>query len=132
MQTRRVFTGAPWEGKVGYCRAIERSGWVLVSGTVAVDVAGRVIAPRNAYQQAVACFDIIRSALAELSVTLDCVMRTRMFVTNIDDWSEIGRAHAECFSEFPPVTSMVQVARLIDPELVVEIEAEALVPSGTR
>ena len=130
MQTRRVFTGAPWEAKVGYCRAIERSGWVLVSGTVAVDSQGRVLTPGNAYRQALACFGTIERALTELGVPIDAVVRTRMYVTNMDDWMEIGRAHAEFFAAHPPVTTMVQVSRLIDPDLVVEIEAEALVENA--
>jgi len=130
--TRRVFSGAPWEAKVGYCRAIEREGWVMLSGTAAVDPHGRVIAPGNAYQQSVACLEKIRDALKELSVPLGCVMRTRMYVKNIDDWSEVGRAHAEFFATHPPATTMIEVSRLIDPELLVEIEADAYVARHDR
>src|SRR5690606_9138415 len=116
---RRVYSGGPWEMEVAYCRAIVRAGWACVSGTCAIGDDGRVIAPGNPYEQALACLSKIRRALEELGIPLANVVRTRIYVTRIEDWKHIARAHHEYFAHHPPVTTMVQVARLIDPELLV-------------
>lgn len=127
MEFERVFSGAPWEGRVGYCRALRAGDRIFVTGTAPVAEGGGVHAPGDAYEQARRCLEIIADALAELGAGMDDVVRTRMFVTDIDGWEEIGRAHGEAFREHPPTTTMVEVSRLIDPEMLVEIEADAVV-----
>lgn len=122
-----VSSGAPWEQQVGYARAVRVGNVVAVSGTAPVDESGRVAAPGDAYGQARRCIEIIEEALVQLGGTLGDVIRTRMFVTDIDLWPEVGRAHGEAFGASPPATSMVEVSRLIDPAMLVEIEADALI-----
>lgn len=122
----RVFSGVPWEEKVGYCRVLEAGDRIFVTGTAPVARGGGVHAPGDAYAQAVRCIEIIQENLAKLGVDLDRVTRTRMFVTDISRWEEFGRAHAEAFGDFPPTTTMVEVSRLIDPEMLIEIEADAV------
>jgi enamine deaminase RidA (YjgF/YER057c/UK114 family) len=122
----RVTSGAPWESHVGYCRALRAGDAVFVSGTAAVEPDGSVHAPGDGYLQAVRCIDLIRTALAALGVGLGSVTRTRMFVTDIDRWRDYGRAHAEAFGENPPTTAMVEVRRLIHPDMLIEIEADAI------
>jgi len=124
---QRAFTGALWERHVGYCRALRAGDRVFVTGTTAVDPDGSVHAPGDAYAQTVRCLEIIRDALAELGAGIQHVTRTRMFVTDIDRWDDYGRAHAQVFAEHPPATSMVEVVRLIHPDMLVEIEADAVV-----
>lgn len=116
-----IQSGAPWESSVGYSRAVRVGRFIAVSGSAAVDSNG------DAYAQAKQCIDVIANALEEAGSSLDDVVRTRMYVTDIDQWSEIGRAHQEAFSEIMPATSMVEVSRLIDPGMLVEIEADAIV-----
>ncbi|HSR42586.1 MAG TPA: RidA family protein [Longimicrobiales bacterium] len=127
MSVQRVFSGAPWEERVGYCRALRTGDRVFVTGTAPVDPDGSVHAPGDAYRQAVRCIEIVREALEGVGAGLSDVTRTRMFVTDIDRWEEVGRAHAEAFGDHPPATTMVEVRRLIDPEMLVEIEADAVV-----
>lgn len=127
MEFERVFSGAPWEERVGYCRALRAGGRIFVTGTAPVAEGGGVHAPGDAYEQARRCLEIIADALTELGAGLEDVVRTRMFVTDIDRWEEIGRAHGEAFREHPPTTTMVEVSRLIDPGMLVEIEADAVV-----
>lgn len=122
----RLFTGAPWEKHVGYCRMLEAGDRIFVTGTAAVDPDGTVHAPGDAYAQTARCLDIIGAGLAKLGVGLDRVTRTRMFVTDIDRWKEYGQAHAEVFGDYPPTTSMVEVRRLIHPDMLIEIEADAI------
>ncbi len=122
----RVFSGAHWEETVGYCRVLVADDRVFVTGTAAVDDDGSIHAPGDAYAQAVRCLEIIRGYLAEVGAPLERVTRTRMFVTDIDRWKEFGRAHAEAFGEAPPTTSMVEVRRLIHPDMLIEIEADAV------
>lgn len=122
----RVFSGAPWEAVVGYCRVLEAGDRIFVTGTAPVATGGGVHAPGDPYAQAVRCLEIIRENLAKLGVGLDRVTRTRMFVTDISRWEEYGRAHAEAFGDHPPATTMVEVRRLIDPEMLIEIEADAV------
>lgn len=124
---KRVYTGAPWEKTVGYCRAIKVGTQVFVSGTAPVGDDGKVFAPDDPYLQAKRCFDIIAKSLAELDCPLSKVVRTRMYVTDINLWKQFGRAHQEYFGENPPVTSMIEVAGLIDPAMLIEVEAEAII-----
>ncbi|MCA9566008.1 MAG: RidA family protein [Myxococcales bacterium] len=123
----RVFSGAPWEQQVGYCRAIKAGPLVHVSGTAPVTDDGSVAFPGDGYRQAARCLEIIRLALAELGIGMNAVTRTRMLVTDISRWREYGQAHREAFAESPPATTMVEVKGLIDPKMLIEIEAEAYV-----
>ena len=127
MSFQRVFSGAPWEGEVGYCRALKAGDRIFVTGTAPVAEDGGCHAPGDAYAQAKRCFQIMTEALAGLGADLSQVTRTRMFVTDIDRWRDFGRAHAEAFGAHPPTTTMVEVRRLIDPEMLIEIEADAVV-----
>jgi enamine deaminase RidA (YjgF/YER057c/UK114 family) len=126
--TRQRFTsGSPFEPVVGYSRAVRVGDRVVVAGTTATGPDGAVVAPGDAYGQARYALGIIERALAEAGATMADVVRTRMFVTDIARWQEFGRAHGEAFSAVRPVTTMVEVARLIDPAMLIEIEAEAVV-----
>ncbi len=122
---RRISSGAPWEGVVGYSRAVRSGNRVAVSGTAAVGPDGTVVGPGDAYVQAKRCIEVIAAALAEAGAGLGDVIRTRIYVTDIGDWAEVARAHAEAFGDVRPATSMVEVSGLIDPAMLVEIEADA-------
>ncbi|MFB6303278.1 MAG: Rid family hydrolase [Haloferacaceae archaeon] len=122
----RVSSGTEWERRVGYSRAIRVDDRVVVAGTTATDD-GEVVAPGEPYPQAVRAIENVAAALAEADAALDDVVRTRPYVTDADDWEAVGRAHAEAFGETHPTTTLVEVARLVDPRLVVEMEAEAVV-----
>ncbi|MCB9766340.1 MAG: RidA family protein [Alphaproteobacteria bacterium] len=128
MTFERTFSGAPWEARVGYCRAVRAGDHVYVTGTAPVAEGGGVHAPGDAYAQARRCIEIIAKALEDLGADLSQVVRTRIFVTDISRWAEIGRAHAEAFGAHPPATTMVEVKALIDPAMLVEIEADAVSP----
>lgn len=123
---RTVGTGSPWEGVVGYSRAVRVGDVVHVAGTTAMRD-GKIVAPGDAYAQAKVALEIIVAALAECGATSADVVRTRIYVTDIGVWEEVGRAHGEVFAEVRPASTMVQVAALIDPDLLVEIEAEAII-----
>ena len=127
MKRVRIQSGAPWESQVGYCRAIRVGSHVAVSGTAPVGDDGEVVGVGDAYAQSKRCIEIIEKALAEVGAGLADVVRTRMFVTDISQWEAIGRAHGEAFGEIRPATTMVEVAALIGPDMLVEIEADAIV-----
>ena len=127
MNKVRAFSSAPWEKKVGYCRAIKAGQHIYVTGTAPVADDGSVASVGNPYAQAIRCFDLISRALKELGADLSDVVRTRMFVTDISRWQEYGRAHQEHFGQHPPATTMVEVKSLIHPEMMIEIEADAVV-----
>ncbi len=126
MKLERVFSGAPWEARVGYCRAVKAGSHVYVTGTAPVAEGGGVHAPGDAYAQAKRCFEIIGKALASFGGDFSRVVRTRMFVTDISRWEEFGRAHRETFGDHPPATTMVEVKALIDPAMLIEVEADAV------
>ncbi|MGK3964239.1 RidA family protein [Sorangium sp. So ce118] len=124
----RAFSGAPWEAKAGYCRAVRAGSHIYVTGTVPIDPDGGVHAPGHGEAQAARCLEIIEEALRKLGADRRAIVRTRMFVTDIDRWEEFGRAHRAFFADNPPATTMVQVARLIDRAMLIEIEADAVAP----
>jgi len=130
MKIERVSSGAPWEGVVGYCRAVRAGSHIYVSGTAPVADDGSTHAPGDAYEQARRCLEIAAGALAKLGADLSHVVRTRMYVTDISRWQEYGRAHGEAFRDHPPATAMVEVKALIDPQMLIEIELDAVVPEG--
>ena len=126
MERERVTTETSWEQRVGYSRAIRVGPHVHVSGTTATDSEGDIVGKGDPYQQAGQAIRNIRAALEAIGSGLQDVVRTRMYVTDIGAWEEVGRAHGEAFGAIRPAATMVEVRRLIDPEMLVEIEAEAI------
>jgi enamine deaminase RidA (YjgF/YER057c/UK114 family) len=124
-ERERISSGAKWESIVGYSRAVKVGNRIYVTGTTATDEDGEIIGVGNAYEQAKQCLRNIEKALQRLGAGLEHVARTRMFVTDISRWEEYGRAHGECFRDIMPATTMVEVSRLIDARMLIEIEADA-------
>ncbi|MCU1677246.1 MAG: RidA family protein [Frankiales bacterium] len=131
MEIQRHGSGAPWEATVGYSRVIRAGAHVWVAGCTAISEDGIVVGRGDAYEQTRAALANVERALGQAGATLADVVRTRISVTDISRWEEIGRAHGEVFAEIRPVTAMVEVSGLIDPLMLVEIEADAFVADGT-
>jgi enamine deaminase RidA (YjgF/YER057c/UK114 family) len=124
-----VSSAAPWESRVGYSRAVRAGRFVFVSGTTSFDASGKLVGAGDAYAQTRQALANVLSALARLGARAEHVVRTRLYVTDIERWEDVGRAHAEVFGAVRPATSMVQVGRLIDPLMLVEVEADAVLPT---
>lgn len=126
MARQLVSTGGPWEGKIGYSRAVRVGASISVSGSTAMTSTG-LVGKGDPYKQTIQTLKTIEAALQQAGASLTDVVRTRIYMANIDQWQEVGRAHGEVFGTIRPATTMVEVKRLIDPDMLVEIEADAVI-----
>lgn len=127
MHRQLISSGGPWEDVAGYSRSVRAGNFVAVSGTTAALPGGAIYGGNDAYEQARRCWEIVERALAEAGATLQDVVRTRMFVTDISRWEEFAKAHREVFRDVRPASTMVEVSRLLTPEMLIEVEADAII-----
>lgn len=126
-ERKRILSGSPYEALFGFCRAIRVGDFVAIAGTAPIGPDGRTVGVGDPAAQARRCFEICEEALHKLGASLTDVVRTRMLLTRMDDWEVVGKVHGEVFGDVHPVSTMVQVAKLIDPDWLIEIEVEAIV-----